>query len=202
MIVRWVVAVLLLSCIVHAQVVQYAGPNSLGPFRLDRKIPLSKIFEEVGKPATSATGVTCFRSKSNVAFLQLSPQGDAYDSYRIAGFALISSFPNCIDRTVQVTEADIQNWKTEKGIGLGSSEADVLKVYGRPSAVHRITGNAYRSVIVGDYDTKTGRYSNQVRPELGDKVFAYAPGKNNDPRGAVFGIRGGLVVWIEMSKSE
>jgi hypothetical protein len=119
---------------------------------------------------------------------------------KVAGDVVLSSFPNCVNRPIQVTAENLAVWKTERGIGLGATVDDVRRVYGPPSREEKVEGDGFRWVIEGDYNYKEARFSNIKRPEIGDKVLVYdAP---QDLKSAEFGTRHGRAVWISVSKNE
>jgi hypothetical protein len=176
----------------------YKGPNSLGPFRIDKDISMKSLFERLGTPSSAAGNVFCYRAKDERAFLVLTRMAEAYDS-KIAGGALLSDFRNCVDRSSQVTPDDLAAWKTEQGVGLGSTAEDARKAYGKPSKEDKVGGTSYRWVIHGDFNSN--HYRNEKRPEIGDTVLVYQ-GASDDLSTAEFGIRDGQVVWIFVSKNE
>jgi hypothetical protein len=50
-----------------------------------------------------------------------------------AGEVVLSDFPVCMHMSVKVTGADLGEWRTPEGIGLGSLEEEVVRAYGRPT---------------------------------------------------------------------
>jgi hypothetical protein len=116
-----------------------------------------------------------------------------------AGGVLLSDFCNCYRTTVRVTPENLYAWKTEEGIGLGSTQANVLETYGKPSRKSKIDGTSFRWVIKGDLVEGT-HYSSDERPERGDSVLIYT--NPDDLRTAEFGFRAGKVVWIFLSNNE
>ena len=111
-----------------------------------------------------------------------------------AGDVLLSDFPNCMDRPQQVTSENLLTWKADKGVGIGSTEDDVLKAYGMPSRQDKIDRRGYRWVIQGDHSSREGR------SERGSRVLVY--NESDDLRAAEFGIRDGKVAWIFLSQNE
>jgi hypothetical protein len=118
---------------------------------------------------------------------------EVYDR-KVAGDVELSDFRNCLDRPVQVTSDDLAAWKTDEGIGLGSSSDDVKKAYGRPSTEESI-GTDYRWIIRG------APAQSKRRPEVGTTVLGYT-GASDDLSAAYFGIRDGKVACILLSKNE
>ena len=182
----------------HADGQSYGGPNVLGPFRIDKDVSMSTLFERLGRPSKVANDVFCYKSKDDWAFLVVTRMAEVYDA-KVAGDVLLSSFCNCIDRPAQVTPNDLLAWKTEKGIGLGARVEGVRKAYGPPSKEDKIEGTGYRWVIHGDF--RDNHYTTEKRPEIGDTVLVYQ-GTADDSRTAEFGIRQRKVVWIFLSKNE
>lgn len=188
----------LVVAISYAQGQKYAGPNALGPFRIDVDVSMKSLFERLGGASSTARDVFCFRSKDGRAFVALTRMAAAYDA-KVAGTVTLSSFPNCVNRSIESTYDDLAGWKTKKGIGLSSTADEVRKAYGKPSREDKIEGTKYRWVIHGD--RTDNHYINRKRPELGDTVLVYQ-GAPDDLRIAEFGIRDGNVVWISLSKNE
>lgn len=171
----------------------YTGPNALGPFRIDRDISMNSLFEKLGRPPKLARDTFCYQSKDGRAYLALTRMDAVYDD-KIAGAVLLSDFRNCVDRPVQPTSEDLMSWKTEKGIGLGSSTEEVIRAYGKPSSVDRL-GTDYRGIIRGTPE------QSRKRPELGTTIMNYT-GASGDLRAAFLGIRDGKVAWISLSTTE
>jgi hypothetical protein len=182
----------------YAEGQKYTGPNSLGPFRIDKDVSVKSLFRQLGEPTSTAGEVFCYRSQAGEHSVTLTRMVAAYDA-KVAGTVTLSSFPNCVKQTVRTTTENLAAWKTERGIGLSSTAADVLKAYGKPTREDRIEGTKYRWVIHGDRIDH--RYTPEKRPQLGDTVLVYQ-GAADDLRIAEFGIRHGKVVWISLSKNE
>jgi len=175
----------------------YVGPNALGPYRIDKTVLVRDLLRRLGQAAQLGKNHVCYRSQDGTAFFWFEEM--AHHSTRV-GDVMLSSFPNCIDGPVYITPEAMQAWKTEKGIGLGSTTQDILNAYGQPSKDAKIEGTAYRSLIQGDYLVKESRYANVKRPELGERALVYV--NPDDLRSAAFGIREGKVVWISLGNSE
>jgi len=182
----------------YAEGQNYAGPNALGPFRIDADVSLKSLFERLGQTSSTTGDVFCYRSNDGKVFVALTRMVAAYDA-KIAGTVTLSSFPNCVNRSVEATPDDLAAWKTKKGIGLSSTADEVRKAYSKPSKEDKIGGTKYRWVIHGD--RMDNHYTDRKRPELGDTVLVYQ-GAADDLRIAEFGIREGKVVWISLSKNE
>jgi hypothetical protein len=172
----------------------YTGPNELGYFHIDHDTSVQHLFRVLGKPLMSSKEPACY--KNGIAYLWFERRAH---SSTIVGDIMLSSFPNCMDSPVRTTSEVLQKWRTEKGIGLGSTELEVIKAYGKASE-RQIKGTAYRSLIQGDYLVRENRYANIKRPELGEKALIY--GSSDDMRSAAFGIKNGKVVWISLTNTE
>jgi hypothetical protein len=177
----------------HASAQAYAGPKSLGPFRIDKDVSMNSLFEKLGHPSKAAGDTFCYQSADGHAYLVLTRMVAAYDR-KVAGDAELSDFRSCLDKPVQVTSDDLAAWRTEKGIGLGSSSEDVMKAYGKPSSAENI-GTDYRAIIHG------APAHSKRKPEVGTTVLGYK-GASDDLNAAYFGIRDGKVAWISLSKNE
>jgi hypothetical protein len=182
----------------YAEAQNYAGPNALGPFRIDADVPMRSLFERLGRASSTTRDIFCYQSQNGKAFLVLTRMVAVYDA-KVAGAVTLSSFRNCVNRSAETTTDDLTAWKTEKGIGVSSTADEVRKAYGAPSKEDKIEGAKYRWVIDGDQTNN--RYTEKKRPELGDTVLVYR-GASDDLRIAEFGIREGKVVWISLSKNE
>jgi hypothetical protein len=102
------------------------------------------------------------------------------------GYISLRDFPiwgGWEDKDEKLTEELIRNWKTPERIGLGSSEGDVLKAYGKPSGEEQI-----------DADDK--------RSPMGEKKLIYKGRFRGVVVTAGFGILGGKVSLVELGGSE
>jgi hypothetical protein len=180
----------------HAQ--DYTGPKNLGPFRIDKDVSMNSLFARLGRPSSTKAETFCYRSADRKVFLTLTRMSAVYDE-TVAASVTLSSFRNCINRTVQITPDNLAGWKTDKGVGLASTEEQVEKAYGTPSKVDSIEGTNYGWVIYGDLANTD--HPPEQRPELGSKVLVYQ-GAANDLSTAEFGIKEGRVVWISLSYNE
>jgi len=180
----------------HAQ--GYSGPKNLGPFRIDKDISMNSLFARLGRPSSTKGDTFCYRSAAGKVFLTVTRMSAVYDE-TVAASVTLSSFRNCINHPVQVTTDGLSGWKTDKGIGLSSTEDEVQRAYGKPSRVDSTEGADYGGVIYGDITSSD--YRPEQRPELGSKVLVYQ-GAANDLSIAEFGIKDGRVVWISLSYNE
>ncbi|HEX8817222.1 MAG TPA: hypothetical protein VF753_17135 [Terriglobales bacterium] len=194
-----IIIILILTQICWAETHGFPGPNTLGPFRIDRDAAIKTLFDDLGTPVSTNADAFCYKSSDGKSFLVLSRMTEVYGR-DVAGSATLSAFPNCINEPVTVAKVDLAQWTAGDSIGLGSTAESVLREYGKPSREDRIEGAKYRWIIHGDRDP-TGRYTQKDRPEIGDRVLVYK-GAPNDLRIAEFGIRAGKVAWIFLSRNE
>jgi hypothetical protein len=89
--------------------------------------------------------------------------------------------------------SDAKEWKTEKGIGLGSTTSEIEKAYGKPSNVQKT--DSAKGILYGE-SAPVG-----PKPELGQTQWFYT-GASNDLRATIFGIRNSKVAWILISDDE
>jgi hypothetical protein len=173
----------------------YSGPACLGPFCIDRDLPVCKLFVALGEPITRKGSHFCYRSRSGNSYMWFERMAHRP---ALAGTVVVSDFPNCMDSFIKVSSEDPGAWKTDEGIGVGSREEDVVERYGGPSRQDEIKGTRYRWIVKGDFVGE--REDSAKRPDRGDKVLVYKT--LGDLRTAEFGIRNGRVCWIAMSQNE
>jgi hypothetical protein len=171
---------------------KYAGPASLGAFRIDHDTDLRALLAKLGPPASADGDYFCYESKDPRSFFWIARM--AHQPH-VAGDVLLSDFPNCTRMHPQVTSEGLRSWQADKGIVLGSTEEDVIKAYGKPTRQDNIERGLYRWVVHGD------KASTTRNPELGSRVLVYQ-GAHNDLSTAEFGIRNGKVAWIFLSINE
>lgn len=183
---------LLSSDLASAQ--KYTGPRCLGPYCLNRDAVISQLFKQLGPaPRNSEFAPYCYESKDHGVFLYLRsaegvpPTVDA---------AFLSDFPNCMHMATASTTDNLNRWRTPEGIGLGSSEQDVLHAYGKPSREGKPDSKTYRGLV-------KGYQKDDTLPDLGDKELQYGAGQAmGDLSLAKFGIRNGKVSYIWLSYSD
>ena len=109
---------------------KYTGPNCLGSFCLEggsRK----KLAEAFGKLPKKET-LYCYKSKDSKTFVQYFIE----DEYKVngkivtTGSIALTDFDNC-NRSLTTSDPP-ETWKTPEGIGLGSTEQEVIRAYGKP----------------------------------------------------------------------
>jgi len=187
----------ILGATICAQTPQYTGPHALGPFRIDKEVSMTSLFARLGSPSSTKGETFCYRSARGL-YLALTRMSDVYDD-KVAGAVTLSRSRDCVAHAVHVTPDDLTAWKTEKGIGLGSTEEQVQEAYDRPTTVVSLDGTNYSSIDYGDFTGLDQPPKNP--PDLGTKALIYRAGPN-DLSHAEFGIKDGRVVWISLSYRE
>jgi hypothetical protein len=179
------IAVILLSTSVVAND-KYPGPRCLGPFCADRYDSGKNVFQQLGHPARKAD-IYCYRAVDGSGFVSLGMRDEPF----LPSDVFLSDFPRCMhmpEWVMQATSVNLKEWRTPEGIGIGSSEEEVTKAYGKPNYVHRV--DVKRGEILLGY-----RPGDAV-PDVGTKSLEYR--LEDRSRSAEFGIRNGRVAWIAM----
>ncbi len=173
----------------------YAGPNCLAGFRIDRDTKTGTLFRELGSPV-SKVGPYCYKAQDGRAFLYM----DTFESEpKMAADVFLSDFQNCLHRATRTTPIDLYSWKTPEGIGLGSPKADVLNAYGRPSSEDKVDLKNHRYI---ESHMVRGLRSSEAVGDIGEVNISYNSDVTKDLRTAEFGIRKGKVSWIWLSHNE
>ena len=149
----------------------FLGPDCLGPFCTHGELSLNSLLRHFGLPPQKKTPspVECFQSQDGQASLHFAT--DVEETYGVADF-LLSDFPNCLHTSKRVTPNRLSAWKTPEGIGLGSSEEDVVKAYGTPSAEKKLDAQRPILEIKG---LIAGKRAGDNQSRIGDKVIIYGP---------------------------
>lgn len=188
----WIILAMVTSNYCAAQA--YSGPKHIGPFYIDRNTPTRVLFRELGVPVQKLH-LNCYATSDRRAFMNF----ESIDSEpENVGDVFVSDFPNCKHTPIQPADT-FEKWKTGEGIGLGSSEADVLKAYGKPRSRDKIDTSYYPKIsghIVRGY-----RRGDKL-PNLADHTLFYNGDISTDLSAAEFGIRKGKVAWIWLSQNE
>ncbi len=191
---RTLISIMALLLAYQSGAQKYAGPKCLGPFCIDRRTATSKLVRQLGSPAQRAAQYWCYE-KDGCSALRMQTIDSEPD---VVAEVFVSDFPNCRRLPKRVTTDDIYAWKTREGIGLGSSEADVLKAYGKPSSTGKVDTTNPRAIRL----MVVGYRSGDNIPEIGDKMLSYHGDLSQDLSTAGFGIRDGKVCWIDLSMNE
>jgi hypothetical protein len=155
----------------------YSGPKCLGPFCVDRKVSNDMLVERLG-PSISNRGA--YGSKDKLAFLQII--GASKDEIGTVELSDTSPLKSSENELLATSKEDFRTWKTREGIGLGSSEEDVLKAYGKPS---------------GQYSLRSSQEAGSSQAEI--RTISYKGRFGDAVKAAFFDIRGGKVASIELS---
>ncbi|MGA8493501.1 MAG: hypothetical protein WB711_23975 [Terriglobales bacterium] len=174
---------------------KYAGPRCVGLYCLNRDAVVSQLLKRLGPapPRSSEFAPYCYESKDHRVFLYLR-SAEAVPPTVDAIF--LGDFPNCLHMPTALTTDDLNAWRTTEGIGLGSSEQDVLHAYGKPSKEAKPDAKVYRELV-------KGYQKGDTLPDVGDKELQYGAGPAvGDLSLAKFGIRNGKVSYIWLSYSD
>jgi hypothetical protein len=172
----------------------YTGPKCLGLYCIDRTVPVGVLFKQLGAPAPRRSKFEpyCYESQGGHAFLYIDTVGP---QPKVVGDVFLSDFPNCSRLRTQSTAADLGAWKTPEGIGLGSSEEEVRKAYGKPSSDDKLGPQTYRTRI-------KGFRPEDRHPDMGERSLFYNGDVTTDLSAAEFGVRNGKVSYVWLSYNE
>ncbi len=173
----------------------FLGPDCLGPACVYGGSPLLSLLARLGTPGqkVSPSGLYCYQSGGDGTFLYLAT-GDENVPPQIEAIA-VSQFPNCAHTPQTTTKSDLHGLKTPEGIGLGSSEEEVLKAYGKPAKAEEAASSSW-----ADYAELIRGYAKTDKvPDIGAKSLFYPGGELQRAR---FGIRNGKVSYIFLSDEE
>jgi hypothetical protein len=187
---------------------KYAGPGCLGPFCLRDRVTDRQLFDRIGKAnQPNGQSLYCYEASQDGTFLYFET---VTSEPHVVGDVFLSLSSNCMHMQVRKASASLKEWKTTEGIGLGSTEKDVLKAYGAPTA--RITINQDNSASQAPgADTQESIARLRIRgfragdraSKLAEHRLFYGPAPNSDDlRTAEFGINDGRVCWIFLSRND
>lgn len=173
----------------------FVGPDCLGPYCTYGELSLDSLLRyfELPTQKNRPSPVECFQSQDGRTSLHF-----ATDVEETSGVAdvLLSDFPNCLHMRKRTTTNGLRTWKTPEGIGLGSSEEDVVKAYGAPSAEKKLVPQKPIREIKGLIaENRVG----DDQPRIGEKVIVYGP---RELQAVDFGIRNGKVSYIWLKESD
>jgi hypothetical protein len=171
-----------------------SGPDCLGPVCMDLNLSARSLLKQLGLSAQSSRSIppdACFQSQDGRTFLHV---GTDHEPPHAVDEVTLSDFPNCAHMAKTITPTDLHAWKTEDGIGLASSEEDVVKTYGKPVA-REVDSRTYRIVI-------RGYREGDNKPRIGDKYLFYGAGNSEGGGATRFLIRDGKVSHISLSSGE
>jgi hypothetical protein len=173
----------------------FLGPDCLGPYCTYGELSLDGLLRHFGLPQQkiAPSPVECFQSQDGRASLHFATGVE--ETAGVADF-LLSDFPNCLHLRKRITTNGLGAWKTPEGIGLGSSEEDVVKAYGAPSAEKKLDAKKPLLEIKG---LVAGYRTGDNEPQIADKVVIYGP---RELHVVDFGIRDGKVSYIWLKESD
>ncbi len=172
----------------------FIGPDCLGPFCTYGDVSLDSLLRHLDLPGQNvASSLECFQSQDARASLHFAT--DVEETSGIADF-LLSEFQNCVHRRKGLTTRNLHDWKTPEGIGLGSSEAEVVKTYGAPTTTKKLDT---QKPIVEVKGLLAGYRTGDTRPQVGEKLLIYGP---RELQQVDFGIRDGKVSYIWLKESD
>jgi hypothetical protein len=173
----------------------FVGPDCLGPYCTYGDLSLDDMFRyfALPSPKNAVPSLECFQSKDGRTSMHF-----ATDVEETTGVAdvLLSEFPNCLHNRKTTATNRLAAWKTPEGIGLGSSEEDVVKAYGAPSAEKKLDAKKPILEIKG---LLAGYRAGDNEPRIADKVVIYGP---RELQAVDFGIRDGKVSYIWLKESD
>ena len=172
----------------------FKGPDCLGPFCTYGDVSLDSLLRHLGLRAQKVgSSLECFQSRDGRASLHFATNVE--ETSGIADF-LLSEFPNCAHRRKAITTRILREWKTPEGIGLGSSEEEVVKAYGAPTTTKKLDT---QKPIVEVKGLLAGYRTGDTRPQAGEKLLVYGP---RELQQVDFGIRDGKVSYIWLKESD
>lgn len=169
----------------------FIGPDCLSAACVIQGSSLRSLLTRLGSSAQKGSPWSpyyCYHAENDGTFLYLAmghgstPEVEAVE---------VSDFPNCARTSVAITKSDLRQWKTPEGIGLGTSEEEVLRVYGKPTGIGHASAESWGVI--------RGHKKGDSVPDMGDKTLAYS---SSELEQVVFGIRSGKVSYILVSDEE
>jgi hypothetical protein len=149
---------------------KYTGPKCLSVFCFEggSEKNLTAAFGKLPKKKT----LYCYKTSDSKAYLQYQIE----DEYKVngkvvtIGAMVVTDFPDCAAQYSRLASSSVQlEWKTPEGIGLGSSEKDVVRAYGKPVERESVTAeSAAGMMMVGDHGKPK-----DVPANAGDTLLTY-----------------------------
>ena len=185
----------LLCILSHSDEPIYRGPQCLGMFCVNQSVALADLTAQIGTPERRLREL-CFQSADGGVYLSIRT---IHNMPNRAGAVLLSDFPSCLGMAARVTERGKLNWTTKEGIGLGSHEEEVRRLYGKPYAEEKVSSRTC-SVLLQQSCSPMGKDI-----VIGDRSLFYSGlqfGTKDDYASAQIGLRGSRVSWILLSTGE
>ena len=180
-------------CCTVAEGKEYRGPKCLGPFCIGDYGPGTRMFQQLGPPS-QRLDMYCYEFQRTKAFLRVEME-NVGSNQRIVAEVNLSDFSTCMHVPKglnQITADDLCTWRTPEGVGLGSTEEDVIRAYGKPDYERQLDSKTYHLAVPGYRKTDSP-------PPVGGKMLVYK-GREDESRCTWFGIRNGRVAWINLSQ--
>jgi hypothetical protein len=149
---------------------KYTGPKCLSAFCFDggSREKLASTFGSLPKKEK----LYCYKTTDSNAYIQY----EVEDEYKVdgrfvtIGEMVITDFSNCNKETSSLPRRLPQAaWKTPEGIGLGSSEQDVVRAYGNPAARDPVTAASIAAMMRA---VDAGK-PKEVPADAGDTMLTY-----------------------------
>ncbi len=156
-------------------------------------VPMRLLWAATGKPALPRGHFLCYRDDAKPAYLVIER---ATDDPSFSRGVSISAAPNCFGKKINQASG-FENWKTEKGIGIGSTLPELLRAYGHPSSVDTDPRD-WTVYFPG------GRRAKSTRKIMADRrIYIYQPQPGPaDLSEAEIGVAHGRVAWISLYRDE
>jgi hypothetical protein len=173
----------------------FVGPDCLGPYCTYGELSLDALLKYFGvslrghKPSS----VECLQSQDGGSFLHFATTVE--ETYGVAD-VLLSDFVNCTETRKQIAPNSLSSWKTPEGVGLGSSEEEILRAYGKPTTEKNVEGGTPLPEMKG---LIVGNRSSEGEKRIVDKILVYGP---RELQQADFGLRDGRVSYIWLKESD
>jgi len=182
-------------CFIELETDAFVGPDCLGPYCTNGELSLNSLLKRLGLPPQKnrPSALECFQSQDAQASLHFRTD---VESQSAMDDVLISDFPNCLHMPKRIAANGLHSWRTPEGIGLGSSEEDVLHAYGTPSEVKKLDA---RKPLLETNGLLAGYRTADGQPRIGDKIIIYGP---LELQVTEFGMRDGKVSYIWLKDSD
>jgi len=150
---------------------KYTGPKCLSGFCIEggSKQKLATIFGK--NPKNKA--FYCYMTKESNVFVQYVIEDEFKLKANIItwGSLAITDFDNCGGRSV-MTSASATELKTGEGIGIGSTEAEVIHAYGKPVEREAVTPKDVQNTANSMFVGPTIQHK-KISGNIGDTILSY-----------------------------
>lgn len=169
----------------------FLGPDCLGAACVIQGSSLRSLLTQLGSSAQKGSlwdPYYCYKTENDGTFLNLTM---GHGSTAEVDAVEVSDFPNCARTSSTITKSDLREWKTPEGVGLGSSEEEVVSAYGKPLGTGHPSAETWGPI--------RGHKKGDKVPDMGEKWLGYG---SNELEKVQFGIRNGKVSYIFISNEE